>query len=127
MMENKDDKFEYSYKALSDKEIKRVEAIKTEYDDQSSLRKLEELDKRVKSFPIIISLTFGILGTLVFGLGLTCILKWSNYTFGILLALCGSLILGIAYPLYNYFYNKNKAKYKDEIVRISNELLNEEK
>lgn len=73
----------------------------------------------------MISLIFGIIGTLIFGLGLTCALEWNKMLFCIILSIIGIVLAIFAYPMYNYILRKNKSKYGEEIVRLSNKLLGE--
>ena len=126
-MENKE--FKYTYSAPSESERKEIEKIKRQYDTmekgENKLERLKRLDNKVKRFPQIIALTIGIIGTLVFGLGLTCALEWDAMIPCIVLSVVGIAILAIAYPIYNYTFKRNKKKYGEEILRLSKELLGE--
>lgn len=125
----KDDKFIYNYSAPTEKEKKQIEEIKRRYqektEDENDFIKLKKLDDKVKKSPMIISLILGIIGTLVFGLGLTMILEWKIWVWGIVVMLVGCIPITLAYPIYNLVFNKNKAKYSDEILSLSEKLLNE--
>jgi hypothetical protein len=66
-------------------------------------------------------------GILVFGFGLSLCLVWGNYIWGILLAVLGCVPMVFAYPSYKWLLAKNKAKYGAEIIKLSEELLNEDK
>ena len=55
------------------------------------------------------------------------ILEWSILLWGIVLMVIGSVPMALAYPVYKSVLNKGKAKYGDEILRLSEELLNENK
>lgn len=121
--------FKYTYSAPTEEERLEIESIKRQYEpkekSQTKLDKLRNLDKKVKIFPLILSLTFGIVGTLVFGLGLTLVLEWNRIILGIIVATLGLIPISIAYPTYSIIYRKNKEKYADEIIKLSDELLNE--
>jgi MFS family permease len=72
-----------------------------------------------------ISLSLGVIGTLIFGLGLTFFLEWVElFILGILCAIVGLIIVILAYPLHKKISLILKTKYKDEIINLSNELLN---
>ncbi len=108
---------------------KEIEDIRNSYldksDSQKELERLRKIDYKVKNIPIIISLSFGVVGTLLFGLGLTFILEFNNYIFGIIIGIIGIILMIFAYPIYNKIYNKLKNKYKTEILKLSDKLMNE--
>lgn len=120
-------KFKYSYTAPSKDERREIEEIKRRYGEENrekgKMTRLRELDKKVKNPPTVVGLTLGIVGTLVFGLGLTFVLEWGNLPLGILLMLSGCLPIAVAYPAYNVTLSRGKKKYGDEILRLSEELL----
>lgn len=121
--------FNFRYTAPSQAERKEIDRIRRQYLPQeqveSKLERLRRLDALVKNTAIIWSLVLGVVGTLVLGLGLTMILEWSIWLWGIVLMVIGSVPMAIAYPVYKLALNKGKAKYGDEILRLSEELLNE--
>ena len=121
--------FNFKYTAPSQEERKEIDSIRRQYAPQekteTKLERLRRLDGLVKNTAIIWSLVLGVVGTLVLGLGLTMILEWSIWLWGIVLMVIGSIPISIAYPVYKFTLNKGKAKYGDEILRLSEELLNE--
>ena len=121
--------FNYTYTAPTEEERKEITLIRKQYQPiektESKLDRLRRLDSAVKNTPIILSLIFGIVGCLIFGLGLALILEWNIWLWGIVLMVIGSVPMAIAYPVYKLALNKGKAKYGDEILRLSEELLNE--
>lgn len=108
---------------------KEIEDIRNSYldksDSQKELERLRKIDYKVKNIPIIIALSFGIIGTLLFGLGLTSVLEFNNYILGITIGVIGIIFIIIAYPSFKMTYNKFKNKYKKEILELSNKLMNE--
>ena len=121
--------FNFKYTAPTEEERKEIESIRSQYAPQehveSKMERLRRLDSLVKNTAIIWSLVLGVVGTLVLGLGLTMILEWNIWLWGIVLMVIGSVPMAIAYPVYKLTLNKGKAKYGDEILRLSEELLNE--
>lgn len=121
-------KFKYSYVAPTQNERREIEDIKRRYGEEprekSKIERLRELDGKVKRTPAIWSLSLGVIGTLVFGLGLTMILKWKILVWGIVVMLAACAPIAAAYPVYNAVFSRNKAKYGAEIVKLSDELLN---
>ena len=125
------DKFEYKYSAPSLSERQQIDSIRNQYlpkdKKEEKLEKLKKLDNKVKEIPMITSLSFGIVGTLIFGLAMTFFLEWTNYFIvGIPFALIGGCLIAIAYPIYKKSLEKLKNKYGPEIIKLSNELLDEE-
>ena len=121
--------FNFKYTAPTEEERKEIDSIRRQYVPQehveSKIERLRRLDAIVKNTAIIWSLVFGVVGALIFGLGLTMILEWSIWLWGIVLMVIGSVPMAIAYPVYKLALNKGKAKYGEEILRLSEELLNE--
>lgn len=125
-MENK---FNYTYKAPNESERMEIESIRRQYSkatkEESKLDKLRRLDKTVKNAGTVLPLVIGIIGTLIFGLGLTMILEWNLILWGIVIMLIGSVPTALAYPLSLKLTKLYKEKYGDEILSLSEELLAE--
>ena len=125
-MENK---FNYTYKAPNESERMEIESIRRQYSkatkEESKLDKLRKLDKTVKNAGTVLPLVIGIIGTLIFGLGLTMILEWNLILWGIVIMLIGSVPTALAYPLSLKLTKLYKEKYGDEILSLSEELLAE--
>ena len=123
--------FNFKYTAPSQEERKEIDSIRRQYSPQEQtepkIERLRRLDGIVKNTAIIWSLVLGVLGCLIFGLGLTMILEWDILLWGIILMVVGSVPMAVAFPIYNKLLKKGKAKYGDEILRLSEELLNENK
>ncbi len=121
--------FNFKYTALSQEERKEIDSIRSRYapkpQREDKLERLRRLDGIVKSVPTVWALVLGVLGTLIFGLGLTMILEWSIYVWGILLMVIGSVSITFAYPVYKKLLTKYKERHGEEIIRLSDELLNE--
>lgn len=123
----KDDKFEFSYKALSQEQKKEVESIKNQYqqtEENKKLERIKELDHRVKAIPTCIGISIGIAGFSCFGLGMAMVLEWSIFIYGIILSILGLMLMGTSYFIYRSAARYMKKKYGEEIVRLSDEILN---
>lgn len=114
-------------------EQKYVENIKKEYEDKTEeMTKLDEirmLDKRVKQPALVFALVFGVIGSLILGIGMCLAMKIIGETtitmvFGIIIGLIGIAIVSINYPVYQKILASRKAKYKDAILAKTNEILN---
>ena len=116
--------FSYNYSAARNKE---VESIRRKYmpHEESKLEKLKKLDLRVQMAGMIESLCFGVVGALVFGIGMCFFLDvfpgtaWLSALFMII----GSLIMIPAYPIYRHIARKTKAELSPEILRLSDEIM----
>jgi hypothetical protein len=124
------ERFEYNYSAPTSEERQEIESIRNQYlpknEVEIKLETLKKLDNKVKNIPLVFGLTFGIVGTLMFGLGMTFFLEWVEYWyFGIPFSLLGLIMVSVTYYLYIKISNNLKDKYGKEIIKISNELLDE--
>ncbi len=126
-MENKP--FTYNYSAARNKE---VENIRRKYlpEEESKLETLKRLDYKVQSAGMIESLCLGIIGCLIFGIGMCFGLDvfagadWLSFLFGVI----GVIVMIPAYPVYRYVAKKTKAELTPEILRLSEEIIkNKEK
>lgn len=126
-MKNNND-FEFKYSAPTVEERREIESIRNSYikQEKTKLEKLRSLDNKVKNIPTITALIIGIIGILVFGLGLTMVLYWNLLVYGCIVAIIGVIPMSLAYYAYVKVYNKLKAKYSKEILQLSEELLNDE-
>ncbi len=126
-----ENKFVYNYSAPTEDERREIEDIKKQYDGEQikkdNLTRLRELDRRVKQPPLIASIVLGVIGVLIFGTGLTMALEWALYVWGSVVMVVGIVPVAVAYPVRKAMVRSNKKKYGDEIVKLSNELLNENK
>lgn len=112
---------------------KYIESIKEEYTekDTTKLDKLKKLDRMVKTTPMVFAYSFGSIAALVFGFGMCLAMKVIGGTttfmiIGILVGVVGLALMSITAPLYFKMLNSRKKKYSGEILKLSNELLNEE-
>ncbi|MBQ7363647.1 MAG: hypothetical protein IJW48_04245 [Clostridia bacterium] len=125
-MENKT--FIYQYSATRKRE---VEAIRNKYceKEENKLDILKRLDGKVETAGQIESLILGIVGILIFGVGMCFGLgvlgdaRWLSVVLGIL----GAALMLPAYPVYKHLREKTMKKLVPEILRISDEIIKNEK
>ena len=121
------EKFEYTYSAEKQAEIN---AIKQKYmpkqtdDTEDAMKRLRKLDTSCERTAQITALTVGIVGTLIFGLGLTFCLEWSNLILGIVLMVIGAAIAIPAKFIYDKVLKSRREKAAPEIMRLSELLEN---
>jgi len=122
--------FKFKYTAPSKEERKEIESIRNSYlnHDRKQISKLQQLrnmDAKVKNIPVALALIFGIVGTLIFGLGMAMVLEWSLLIWGILVCFVGLIPCGFAYPVFLLTTKRMREKYSNQILSLSEELLNE--
>ncbi len=123
-----ENKFEFSYTAPTERERKEAESLRKKYlpkeEDTNAMEKLRALDKKVQTIPRIWALALGIVGTLIFGTGLTMILEWELLLWGAVVSVVGLIPLGLAYPVYKRRLKKLTDKHREEILALSEGILN---
>lgn len=126
-MSDRQDRFEYSYSAPTEEERREIQYIMKSYQPKEKTRgKLEELralDAKVKRLPLVLALTLGIAGCLIFGGGMAMALELGMLGWGTAASLAGAAVMAMAYPTHKTLLAKNKSKYRDEILALSAELL----
>ena len=89
------------------------------------MERLRALDNRVQRAGKVEGLTVGIIGCLIFGIGMCFGLDvlagadWCSLAFGAL----GVAVMIPAYPLYRHVSKKTKAELTPEILRLSEEII----
>lgn len=125
------EKFNFTYSAPTKSEREEIEDIRKNYlpkeKKDSKLIRLKKLDSMVKDIPMAVSLSVGIIGTLIFGLGLTMILEWKAIVAGVIVSILGIIPVTLAYFVYKKILHKLTEKYREEILKLSEELLNDKK
>ena len=51
------------------------------------------------------------------------ILEWNRMVFGVIVCAIGGIPMTLAYPVYRFVFRKQKEKYGEEILKLSEELL----
>lgn len=125
---NKQDKFEFTYVALSEQERNEILSIQENYEtkptkSETRLDRIRKLDGKVNNTATAVSLAFGIIGLLIFGTGLTMILEWDYIIWGSIVSIIGIIPIALAHPINKLLIKRGKKKYGAEILKLSNELL----
>lgn len=122
---NNDGKFEFSYAAPPERERRKTEGIKSAHASkkEDKLEELRNLNKKVVKPPFVIGLTIGVFGALIMGIGLAMVFEWAIVAWGITLGIIGMTLAAASYPIYRAVLGRNKRKYGQIIIELSNELL----
>lgn len=106
-----------------------AESIANEYapKDNSKIIALRKLDAKAKLPATIFTYTFGIIATLVAGLGMCLSMQVIGGTLpltvlGIAIGVIGFICVGINYPIYKRMLENGKKKYAYEIVELAREI-----
>ena len=110
-----------------------AEAIANEYAPKktSKVIALKKLDRKAKLKASIFTYTFGMLMTLVLGVGMCLSMgvlgNGSSNTLiaGVIVGLLGLVGAGVNYPIYRKLLEKGKNKYAFEIVQLAKEISEE--
>ena len=118
--------FSYQYSAKQNRE---VEHIRRKYlpQEENKMETLRKLDARVQMAGTIPSLCIGVVGALVFGLGMCLAMQvigtgTAMMALGIVIGIIGFAGCGINYPIYKKLLEKGKAKYAFEIVELARQI-----
>ncbi|MBQ7943919.1 MAG: hypothetical protein IJ326_07650 [Lachnospiraceae bacterium] len=125
---NQETGFTYTYSAKQQKEI---EEIKRKYNlmppdtTEAKMAQLRRLDQSAERPGTIWALVLGIVGTLVFGTGMSLAMVWTNQflLLGILVGVIGIVILALAYPVYKMLTKRQRERIAPQILALTEELL----
>ena len=124
-----DTTFEYTYSARRREEVERIRSAYLPKAED----KLEEL-RRLHAIPTqkaqAISLTAGILGALILGIGMSlCMTELGaalgslSTVLGIVIGLAGITASAFAWPVYRRILKREREKIAPQILRLSEELM----
>ena len=116
--------FQYSYSAREQEEIKRIRS-RYETPKEDKITYLRRLDESASRKGTLLSIVVGIIGTLILGIGMSCVMVWSKFWFvpGIIIGILGIVVLSAAYPVFLQVTKKEREKIAPEILRLTDELL----
>ena len=116
--------FQYTYSAREQEEIK---SIRSKYlpKEENKMELLRRLDSQVTQKATMHAIIIGVIGALIFGIGMSCCLVWADSAFvpGIVIGLCGMAILALAYPMYNRTIKKERERIAPEVLRLTADLM----
>ena len=113
-----------------------VQKIRTQYTEKehTALDELKELDEKVKRPANMFAYTFGAIGALVMGAGMSLVMTDVGSAVGIKKNTAPGIVVGILgmgmalanYPIYKKILNTRKKEYASEILELSEKLMTEE-
>lgn len=116
--------FEYTYSADRQREI---ESIRKKYlpKEEDKLETLRRLDRSTEKAGTIISLVIGIVGVLIMGTGMSCVMVGEGvalFVAGIIVGIIGMCIAAVAYPVYRIVTKRHREKIAEQILALTEEL-----
>ena len=113
--------FHYTYSAPEQAEIRR---IREKYlpREESTLEKQRRLDAQAERPGMVASLSLGLVGTPVLGLGMSCCLVWSLFAPGVVLGILGIAMVAAAYPAHRWITKRQRQKIAPQILALTEEL-----
>ncbi len=126
-MDEKKETFTYTYSAKEQEEIKNIrDKYAPPTKEETSMEQLRRLDASATKGATIVSLIVGILGSLILGIGMCCVMApgWEQYFIpGIAVGIVGIIGVIAAWPIYTHMVKRKRAKLAPEIMRLSDELM----
>ena len=115
-----------------------VQKIRTQYMEKDSSQKdldmLRELDAEVKRPANIFGYTFGSIGAIIMGAGMSLVMTdigsilgmENTMPVGIVTGVIGMLMAVVNYPIYKNILSSRREKYADRILKLSEKIMNRE-
>ena len=111
-----------------------AQKIRAQYMEKtpSELDALRELDTKVKRPANVFGYVFGSISAIIMGTGMSLVMTDIGAAVGITDAMIPGIAIGvvglgmalITYPVYKSILNARKKKYGDEILKLSDEIMN---
>lgn len=123
-MDNKNERFEYTYSAKQQEEI---EQIRKKYlpKEEDKMAELRRLDAQVSKPGTVLGIAIGVIGMLIFGAGMSMTLAGTEAMFapGIITGIIGFAVMGAACPVYKIVTEKQREKIAPQILELTEELI----
>lgn len=111
-----------------------VQKIRTQYTEKehTQLDALKKLDAKVKRPANVFAYIFGSIGALIMGSGMSLIMTDIGATLGITEVMTPGIVIGVAgmlmaivnYPIYQGILSSRRNKYAEQIMMLSDEIMN---
>lgn len=113
-----------------------AEKIRSEYisKEPTKVQELKELDKKVKNPVNIFSYVYGSVSAIVMGSGMSLVMTDIGAKLGMGDTMIPGIIIGVVglglalltYPIYKKLLSSRRKKYADQIIAISESIINEQ-
>ena len=112
-----------------------VQKIRSEYTEKehTQLDELKALDAKVKRPANVFAYTFGSISAIIMGSGMSLVMTDLGETLGMGDAMVPGVVIGVIglvlalvnYPLYKKMLGSHKEKYAEQIIKLSDKLMEE--
>lgn len=114
---------------LTHEQKETVALIRDKYENKSCVEtdfeKLKRIDSETTKKGTVVSISVGLIGTLILGLGMSLIMVWDKMILGLIIGLIGGAGICFAFPIYSKITAYQRKIVAEEIMRLSDELLDE--
>lgn len=110
-----------------------VQKIRTQYmgKESTSLDALKKLDAKVKRPANVFAYVFGCIGAIVMGSGMSLVMTdigevlgmENTFTLGIVIGVVGMMMAIVNYPVYKGILSSRRKKYANQIMKLSEEIM----
>lgn len=138
MIENQQEQngFKLTYSAKEQAELKKIRekyVSREANEEEDKMARLLKLDRGVTKKAQVVSLTLGIIGVLILGIGMSMVMtefgdhfgldQRLSMVIGIIVGIVGMIPTALAYPAYQLVLKKQRKKVAPEILRLTDELI----
>ena len=112
-----------------------VQKIRSQYTEKETtkLDELKELDKKVKQPANVFAYAFGTISAIIMGTGMSLVMTDLGETLGMGDAMVPGVVIGVIgmvmaiinYPMYTKMLSSRKEKYAEQIIALSDKLMEE--
>ena len=131
-MEHQKEDFKFTYSAKEQEELRKIRQ-KYQPQEEDKMERLRKLDASVTQKATAVSISIGIIGSLIMGSGMSLIMTnlgeriglygMTGMIIAIIIGMIGICLIGCAYPIYNKVIKKEREKIAPEILRLTDELM----
>lgn len=124
-----EDFFKYSYSAREQEEINEIlKKYIPKQETDSAILEIKKLDRRVTNRANAAGISAGIIGLLILGFGMSCVLVWQDTLFalGVIIGIVGIAVTASAYHIYKLVLKRERKKAAPQIMRLAKAEPNSE-
>ena len=132
IMEHQKEDFKFTYSAKEQEELRKIRQ-KYQPQEEDKMERLRKLDASVTKKATAVSISIGIIGSLIMGSGMSLIMTnlgeriglygMTGMIIAIIVGMIGMVLIGCAYPVYHRVIKKEREKIAPEILRLTDELM----
>lgn len=120
-MNYKDEKYSYTYSAGENSEVEKiVDKYREKTPSETTAEKIKMLDRTVEKKATVKSVSVGVIGALLLGIGMCFTMVFTNlFVLGIIIGIVGIAVIVCAYPVYKKTVQKARKQVAPQILELS--------